>query len=420
VRILLATKDGDTLPLVFRLMEEGHTVRAWIENEKYGRLCDGLIPKLQKPQEIEAFDPQLILNLETSLPGKTEQWLRAGYPTLGGTRLAHELEADRFGALEFAREAGVLIPRTFPFMEGSEAIQRLRTDSTRMCCKFNEDGGDKFLSFLGKSNADVIHFIEKKYDPAKHKGLILQEYIEGPLELNCEGWFSRGELIWPMNAGMEQKRFLSGDLGPNTGCMSTLTWPLSERSHTPWTRGMLEKLKELEYTGPLDMAFKMGKDGKFYFLEFTPRAGINAVFGLVDLFEGNLGEWFAGVAEGTEREMPLRKAFSYILSVSVYPYPYEIPAVYLPGVEVRVPSLPSGANWWPFGVEEGKDGKIVTAPGYPLVGYLSVCDRSAGKAVDRAKVIAQEIEVTGKQYRDDGESLLEPLKRLQSLGVKVA
>ena len=416
MRIAVVSKDGDSAPLALRLQAEGHTVRLLIESPKYARALDGLIPKLQKPQEIEAFDPQLIVNLETSLSGKTEAWQRAGYPTIGGSQLACQLEADRFGALEFAKETGILIPATYPYLEGTKAIQRLRKEVTRLCCKFNEDGGDKFLSFLGKSNEDVVHFIEEKYDPAKHKGLILQEYIEGPLELNCEGWFSKGELIWPMNAGMEQKRFLSGDLGPNTGCMSTLTWPLGKSSLTPWTQGILKKLKELSYTGPLDMAFKLGKDGRFYFLEFTPRAGINAVFGLVDLLDQDLGEWLAEVEAGTAREMHLRKLYSFILTISVYPYPYEIPSVYLPGCEVHVPSLPSWANWWPFGVEE-KGGKLITAPGYPIVGYISVCDKDAGRAVDRTMVIAEQIEVSGKQYRNDGRSLLEPLKRLKVMGV---
>ena len=387
--------------------------------ENYSNLLDGMIPKLENEKEIEAFAPDLIVNLETSLPGFTEKWVGKGFHVLGGGKLAHELEADRYGALEFAKEAGILIPQTYPFLEASEATKLLRSTKTRLCCKFNEDGGEKFLSFLGKSNEDVVHFIEKKYKPEKHKGLILQEFIDGPAELNVEGWFSKGELIWPMNGAMEQKRFLSGEMGPNTGCMSTLTWALAPSSLTPWTKEILAKLKELSYSGPLDMAFKVGNDHKFYFLEFTPRAGINAVFGLFDLLDENLGKFLASVEAGTARQMRLRPGFAFILTLSVYPYPYEIPSVYLPGVSVNVPSLPRGMEWWNAGVAK-VDGKLVTAEGYPLPGYLSTTDSNAGRAINRTMAMAEAVEVTGKQFRNDGLKLLEPLKLLQSMGIRNA
>jgi phosphoribosylamine-glycine ligase len=165
------------------------------------------------------------------------------------------------------------------------------------------------------------------------------------------------------------------------------------------------------------MAFKVGNDGKFYFLEFTPRAGINAVFGLVDLLDEDLGEFLVALEAGRAKEMDLRKEFNFTLTISVYPYPYEIPSVYLPGVEVQVPDMPKGAHWWPFGVEQ-HEGRYTTAEGYPLAGYISVCDKDAARAINRAMVLAEEIQVTGKQYRNDGLTLMEPLKLLRSKGIR--
>jgi phosphoribosylamine-glycine ligase len=131
----------------------------------------------------------------------------------------------------------------------------------------------------------------------------------------------------------------------------------------------------------------------------------------------DFGSFLVDLEAGKAREMQLREAYAFVLTLSVYPYPYEIPSVYLPGVPVEVPSLPSGANWWSAGVER-VDGKVVTASGYPLVGYVSVWDDVASRAINRAYVVADEVEVSGKQFRNDGANLLEDLKRLQAMGIR--
>lgn len=414
MKFVLVTKDGDSLPLVQRLQAEGHTVRAYQEEPKYQQMLGGMVETISKP-EIPIFNPDLVINLETSMSGFSESLSAKGLKVLGGFKLHEQLESDRMGALEFAKSAKILIPETKPFEDGSEAIKFLDAAKLRMCCKFNEDGGDKFLSFLGKSNRDVQHFIEQKYRPEKHKGLILQEYIEGPAELNVEAWFSRGKLIWPMNAGMEQKRFLAGDMGPNTGCMSNICWPVSGDSLIPWTSGMLDRLKDLKYSGPIDMAFKVGKDHKFYFLEFTPRAGINAIFGLVDLIDEDFGKFLVAVESGRATQMVLRPEYAFNLTVSVYPYPYEIPSVYTPGMEVKWDKLKG--NFWPLSVRKTQSG-FVTAAGYPLVGYTSATDPVAGRAIRKSQAIAEGISVSGKQFRIDSDEVLEKVKLFHSMGIR--
>ncbi len=415
MKLVVATKDGDTLPLCQRLLAEGHEVRAFQTSADFAQAWEGMVGKLKQEAEIEVFKPDLVINLETSMPGFSERLVAKGLKVLGGFKLHDQLEADRMGALEFAEEAGIKIPKTFPFMEARDAIRFLSSAKVRLCCKFNEDGGNKFLSFLGKSNTDVEHFIQQTYKPEEHKGMILQEFIEGPAELNVECWFSKGNLVWPMNGGMEQKRFLAGNMGPNTGCMSTITWPVSEDSLTPWTCGMMTKLKGLQYTGPLDMAFKIGKDHKCYFLEFTPRAGINAVFGLFDLLDEDLGKLLVAIENGSATTMALRPEYAFLLTVSVYPYPYEIPAVYVPGMEVQVDELKGRFHF--AGVEK-HNGKMFTAPGYPLVGYASAWDSVPGRAVRKATAIAEAVSVSGKQYRTDTEEPLKQLALFHSMGIR--
>lgn len=418
MKIVVATQQGDTAPLVQRLQEEGHAVSLYVAEPKYNGVVQGLVPRVSGIGGIEKLQPDLVVLLENSSKDLAERLSDMGLLVLGGTELARRLETDRSFSLKLVSECGIKIPQTYPFTEGPAAIEFLKDAEQRLCVKVDEDGGDKYMSFLGQSNDDVIHFIETKYKVEKHKGLVLQEYVEGPAELNTEAWFSGGDLIWPVNAGMEQKRLMSGDLGPNTGCMSTLTWPLSKLPKV-WTTPLLTWLKKSEYTGPLDMAFKVGQDYELYFLEFTPRLGINAGFGLFDLMDGDLGEWLEKVALGDSRTMPLRNEYDALITLSTYPYPYEIPSIYLPGCEVSFEDVDwTNGNFWPaFVALEGN--KYVTSEGYPLIGYTSVRHQSAWMAIELTLQMANKIKVSGKQYRNDMSSMMESLMIANYLGMKI-
>jgi|SRR5713226_1589415 len=413
MKFVIVTKENDSLPLADRLMKEDHEVRVY--QEKHQAVWTGLVDKISL-EDIPEFKPDLVINLETSLPRVNEELTTQGLTVLGGFKIHHQLEEKRYESLMLAEKNGILIPSTMPFDDPQKAIQALKESSQRMCVKVNNDEGEKHMSFLGKSNDDVIHFIETKYEE-KHEGLIVQEFIEGPAELNVEGWFSQGNLVWPMNAGMEQKRLMPGDMGPNTGCQATITWPLSNTAMVPWTSGLLSYLKEQKYTGPLDMAFKLGKDNKFYFLEFTPRLGINAGFGIIDLLDEDLGKFLYSLATGRATEMHMKPLYDYLITISVPPYPYEIPKIQLPGVEISYTES-KNTHLWLWNVETRK-GKLVTSSGYPVVGHASGWGETAVKAANRAVALADEVEVSSKQYRNDVEHLIEGAKRFHSMGVKI-
>lgn len=413
MKITVATEQGDTAPLIQRLQEEDHEVSLYVGNSKYSGVVRGLVPRIS---DIEAEKPDLVVLLENSSKDLADRLAAKGLRVLGGSKIARKLEENRPFSLKLASDCGIQIPQTFPFTEGSDAEAFLKESDLRLCVKVNEDEGDKYMSFLGQSNDDVIHFIRSKYKKEKHKGLVLQEFIEGPAEINTELWFTKGNPIWPANGGMEQKRLMSGDLGPNTGCMATLTWPL-EKFPKVWTTPLLAYLKSVEYTGPLDMAFKVSDEYDLYFLEFTPRLGINAGFGLFDLVEGNLGEWLEKVALGDARTMPLLNEFDALVTISTYPYPYEIPSIYLPGCEVNFEDVEwTKRNFWPAFVELREDQQYVTSPGYPLVGYTSAQHPSPWMAIENTLEMAKQIKVSGKQYRNDMMKMLESLTIAEYLG----
>jgi len=84
-------------------------------------------------------------------------------------------------------------------------------------------------------------------------------------------------------------------------------------------------IKKSGYIGPVDVnCIVSRKDKKPYFLEWTPRLGYDAIYCLLSLVRGPLGNFFDYVSGGSKKP---RFAAGYASSVrlTIPPYPYEVP-----------------------------------------------------------------------------------------------
>ena len=132
MKIVICSSDGDTVPLAQRLQEEGHDVRVYITKDKYRGMWEGLAGKFDAASEIEVWNPELAVCLETSLGTLPAQLAKLGISTVGGSGDAHRLESDRWGSLKLVEKCGIEIPETARLPRRLTRL-RLQRKATRGC-----------------------------------------------------------------------------------------------------------------------------------------------------------------------------------------------------------------------------------------------------------------------------------------------
>jgi phosphoribosylamine-glycine ligase len=177
---------------------------------------------------------------------------------------------------------------------------------------------------------------------------------------------------------------------------------------------MFQWAKSNNYTGPLDMAFFLGKDDKPYFLEFTPRFGINAVYGLWHAMRGDLGKYLLDVTLGRAKEAPVAAdEFQFIQNISIPPYPYDIKKWQVYGQPVEFKTSDHYKVWYFDVVKKDKD--IVTLGLDGLIAAVSATGsrKELQANIDGVKNYLKKTDITNKQYRVDGGDQIEGLKYLE-------
>jgi phosphoribosylamine-glycine ligase len=90
---------------------------------------------------------------------------------------------------------------------------------------FKPNGGqeqDTATTYVSKSSDDMLRYLDKLGTITKGVEFILQEVVNGT-EVSVEGWFN-GEDFYFINGTLEEKKFMEGNKGPNTGCAGNLVW----------------------------------------------------------------------------------------------------------------------------------------------------------------------------------------------------
>jgi len=321
MRVLFVSKEGDGLGVAQRLALEGHSVDVWIPDERFKKAGRGIISRVPSWQTA-ARRADLIIADSVGL-GKYEDLVRSfNKPAIGFSSLLDIIELNRVKGMELFERAGVSVPPTFEFHSTAEAKAitqkegwgegwvvkpngNLSTAKT-MVCK-DEKLWDRCLAKL-----------QEKCDG------IVQQIVSG-VEVSTEGWFNGNEFIRPFNHTFEEKRFLAGNLGVNTGCMGNIVIRADGNRLTSATVERIAPfLRMIGYRGPLDVNCIVTEDGA-YALEATSRMGYDAVEALIEGLEEPAGQFLLDVANGTKKEMKLTEDTMIAVRLSVPPWPVRKP-----------------------------------------------------------------------------------------------
>lgn len=307
-KIAFVDKTGCLNSVAWTCLKEGHDVVYWIQDKKYSKIGDGLVPKVDNEKEVIDFNPDVVYVYQD--PHRVISLTSKHLVAYGSTLLASKLEDERFYAVSLARTYNLKTPTTFRFDKIDEISDFLDTREGKKEWVFKTEGKDNGTStHVTESDEHLRAILNFEKDSKDTKSFILQERIEG-IEVSIEGWFDyrlsppRGPWIQPINSTIERKRLLPGDVGPMTGCMFSLVWAWPGQRPKLF-RQTLEKmtphLTKIKYIGPIDGNFIIDYMTRTpYFLEWTPRLGWNAfeafMYGLSEPY--TVGEFLVNLGKG--------------------------------------------------------------------------------------------------------------------------
>jgi len=326
-RILIVTDTGYGHWFSLRFKEEGHSVDIhWADKKDDDAISclGGMCPEPFKEEpKFSKYD--LVLFDLTGNPKLAER-AREEAPTIGDSNAADELENNRLSGIQVMENCDINVPEYETFDDIGEAKRFVKKTNKRYVFKpFGGQNQDTASTYVGKSAEDMIRYLDKLTDLSKGMQFLMQEVVDGT-EVSTEGWFN-GNDFYLLNGTLEEKKFMDGGHGPNTGCAGNLVFsydslnpPLIFREGLGKTKDFLQSIR---YVGPIDLN-TIVSDTKIYGLEWTPRFGYDAAATLFHLIESELGEFMYQIATGEIPTFRLKNPYAVSIRISIPPYPTEI------------------------------------------------------------------------------------------------
>jgi phosphoribosylamine---glycine ligase len=426
VKFLLVSNHGDFAGGALRLQEEGNDVRLLIQEEQARDTLRGLIPTVKSLPEGLRFTPDVVLFDMVRNGSLADRLRKTGQTVLGASAFQDKIELDRMFGMDLAKRQGIKVPEYTKFgrMQWKQAAEFAKKSKKEYVLKPLGNANVE-LTYVSKSPEDMAQFLEWASTTGKiEQDFILQEKIDG-IELSTEVWFSGGSPVFPPNGTMEEKKFMAGGVGPNTGCQGSIVWPypVSEPRIVQQTlKKLYPGLHAVGYSGCLDINTIVAEDGKAYFLEFTARFGYSAIYALAEILNDDLGKIIYDCAKGTLKKMDVRNEFGMAIRCSIPPYPLESHSeghapVVRESRDKPLRNVPLGHSWLlDVKKDEGRD-ELLTAGIDGAILEVTSNGSTIDDAEKRLYERVKQIDLPDMQYRNDiGDRAEEELPKLRAMG----
>lgn len=427
MKFLIHSTFGES-GIAMRLMEEGNQVQMFIKDPDCRVSGEGLVEHVSSMPEGLRSKPDCIVFDMVGSGLEADRLRRSGLNVIGGGQLQDRLEYDRKFGMDLARRLGIKMPeyKQFSKAQVDEAMDYVAETKGRYVLKPDDNEGGTALTYVSRSPDDMIQFLEWASKTHTLKtDFILQKFVPG-IELSTEVWFSNGVPVSPPNGTIELKKLMCGDVGPNTGCMSSVVWGYPSREPRivqQTVKKMYPALQAARYTGPLDVnAIVSEEDGKAYFLEFTPRFGYSAIYAFAEILKEDLGKMLHRVASGGSGDVKLRDGFGVAVRIAIPPYPLDFSdenkKAFVKTAGRRVRKLPEKHVW--LGDVRMQEGNLVTAGTCGEVAEITYVGTDLQRTADKIYEMIKHIELPDMMYRTDGvKRAMEQLPKLRALGYEV-
>jgi len=414
VKILVMSQTGDGLGLAQRLVLEGHSVKMYIKSEEYRKSGRGIVERVGSWRDNLRGSDLVVCDMVGF--GAAEQVLRhVGVPFIGASPVMDRMELDRAAGMDIFKRAGITIPESYSFDNPAQAKAFIMGQPLAGGFAVKADDNIGCATSRVIKHSEQLEWAFGEYP--SNANLLVQRVVEG-VEVSTEGWFNGKQFVKPFNHTFEEKRFLPGGLGPNTGCMGNV---VLARQSNKLTRATVERLapflRSIGWRGPVDVNCIVNEGGAFA-LEATARFGYDAIEALMEGVRLSVGEFLREIATGTMTKMEFIPGANYSIAVrlTVPPYPLED----VPQTEWGEPIL--GINehniehLWLCNVFI-KDNLFRVAPADGLVLKATARGETVKEARGRVYRTLDNIKLGGKQYRlDIGERVPDDIRQLEAWG----
>lgn len=399
----LISDDGNTLFLARWLEDAGAPVTLDVISPAGRHVGRGLVP-LAGSSDISR---DAVVIYDGIGHGTLGRFLRGrGQAVIGGNLYDRTLELDRLAGAAVMTAHDIEIPPThaFPSIRAAQAF--LENHPGAWFVKVSGNQAESLTHNAPTAHAMIRYLEWAKGQPGSRDAFELQRKVTGT-EISCEAWFDGQRFVPPYNCTFETKKFLTGDLGPRTGCEANVVWMADEDSplHALTVLRLEDTLRRKGYVGPLDINLIVTDDGVPYGLEWSARLGFDASAAYLRLLKaGTLADQLASFAEGTLERWELEdpEALSLTLRVTTPPYPV---------ADSKVAATMRGLPLDPRLLEDpliavddvmrGPDGLPVLAGRDGFVGTVGAVGRSLPQLRYLVLDLADALEIPSKQHRTD-------------------
>ena len=330
ILIIDASDISASTDFALKCVSCGHTVRIYMRKRPDGTTQDGGTGLLTRVPDWEAhmkWADLIVLTDNTRYIHQLEPYRDQGYPIFGPSIDTNRWEQDRQHGAAMFEKAGIPVIPSTEFKNYDEAIAFVIKNNKRYVSKPLGDG-DKALSYVSKSPADMVFMLQKWKKNNAYKGsFILQEFHSG-IEIAVGGWFGREGFSKHFCINHEFKKLLAGDLGVSTGEEGTILYYeedslLADKVLKP-LEGMLHGLG---YTGYIDVNCIVDDKGCPWPLEFTMRPGWPCFMIQQALHKGDPAQWMLDLINGKDTlQVSSRVACGVVITMPPHPYNKGVPA----------------------------------------------------------------------------------------------
>ena len=325
MNVLLVDREGYFLDFALRCREAGHVVRWYLGKNPDGSrnpLGDGF--GLDKRSEWESsmrWADLIVLPDNATMMHQMNSWHDRGFPIWGPNKEVTAWEMDRALGLKVLENVGVDLIASHSFKRLDEGIAFVLANPKRYVFKLLDDNNAKAMSYVSKSAKDMMFMLQKwkKMGAVKH-GFIFQEFVPG-IEVAVGGWFGQSGFSQYFLENWEHKKLMNGEIGVNTGEMGTVMKYVKESKLADMLLRPLEgDLFRAGFTGYIDVAVIVAKDGTPYPLEFTTRPGW-PLFQIQQCLHPDPCGWMKDSLDGRDTFRPLSDvATGVVVSMPDFPY----------------------------------------------------------------------------------------------------
>ena len=329
-KFLFVSIDALASDIAWRITQEGHEVKYFIEDAGEKDIADGFLTKVDDwKKEVEWAD--IVVFDDVLGQGKKAAELRKiGKLVVGGTPYTDRLEDDRAFGQEELKNAGIATLSYRDFTSFDDALQFIRDNPDRYVLKPSGDTKNLKL-FVGEEDdgRDLIQLLEayKKAWTRKPPIFQLQKRIIG-VEVAVGAFFNGTDFVYPVNVNFEHKKLFPSDIGPFTGEMGTsMFWSDPNKIFNATLKKMEGKLREEHYVGYIDINCIVNSNG-IYPLEFTARFGYPTIYIQHAGMLNPISEFLYELAEGKMPKLKVKSGFQVGVRIVAPPFPFRDPKTF--------------------------------------------------------------------------------------------